>query len=75
MGTPTPVQPPTPGAVSSYPGARPRSHQLTTAAIEANQVPMLMYSKDLKNRIEEIKQQRKVMIIDYLINQYICLVV
>lgn len=47
---------------ASLPGSspvRPRSQQLTSAAVEASTVPMLMYSKELKDRIEEIKQQRK----------------
>ena len=54
-GLSTPLQ-------ASLPGASPIKHrlqQLTSAAVEASTVPMLMYSKELKDRIEEIKQQRK----------------
>ena len=54
-GLSTPLQATLPGVSPT----RPRSQQLTSAAVEASMVPMLMYSKDMKDRIEEIKQQRK----------------
>ena len=50
---------PTQVTLASNAPHRPRSQQLTSAALEASTVPMLMYSKGLKDRIEEIKQQRK----------------
>lgn len=46
----------------SLPGTspvRPRSQPLTSTAVEVSTVPMLMYPKELKDKIEEIKQQRK----------------
>ncbi|KAL8573173.1 hypothetical protein ACOMHN_036158 [Nucella lapillus] len=48
-------------ALPGTPNARLQSQQqhLTSAAVEASTVPMLMYPKNMKEKIEEIKQQRK----------------
>ncbi|XP_076443004.1 F-box and WD repeat domain containing protein 10B-like [Babylonia areolata] len=38
---------------------RPRTQPLTSAAIEASTVPMLMYPKNMKDKIDDLKQQRR----------------
>ncbi|XP_070185909.1 F-box and WD repeat domain containing protein 10B-like isoform X2 [Littorina saxatilis] len=54
-GVSTPFQVTLPGVSPT----RTRAQPMTTAAVEVSNVPMLMYSKDIKDKIEEIKQQRK----------------